>query len=292
MKFNISFNAPTLPDKFYLTKYNWKFIEDNIDETDKEFFSSVNYSFLEWKDGVRHGSCFVAAHGLIIDYDNKGNVITTIDEIKQFLAGLDVNYIIANSKSHTPEVPRYHILFPFENKVTSADTYSALMHNFMAMLPGQPDGSVHDTARFMGYTPKEKLVEYHCVEGKFFVDQLIIPNKTEEKKIVREHKKELKTLSSAKGNGYNKPWKCTDELLELIVDEHKHIINCPLECNAHEKGKDQNKSAFVNFNEKSDNWYIYCSVCSPALNGGKVFWMKKDIEFIEKYLLKTTKESK
>lgn len=292
MKFNISFNAPTLADGFNKMKYNWKFIEDDIEECDKEFFYSVNYSQIEWKDGIRHGSCFQAAHGMTIDYDNKGEVITSIPEIKQYLSELNVNYLIVNSKSHTPERPRYHILFPFLNKITNPTTYSALVQTFIDQLPGEPDGCVFDTARFMGYTPEEKLVEWHFVEGTYYIDQIIIPNKLEEKKIVKEHKQKITEIKKAiKYNGSN-VWEYTDDLMPLLRTESKHVIKCPLAHNAHSHGVDRTKSAFLNYSEKSENWYIFCSVCSPALNGGGVFWMKKDMNFYEQYILNTTKESK
>ena len=72
--------------------------------------------------------------------------------------------------------------------------------------------------------------------------------------------------------------------MPLVRTETKHVIKCPLEHNAHAHGVDRTKSAFLNYSEKSDNWYIYCSVCSPALNGGGVFWMKRDVKFIKAYL--------
>lgn len=277
----LSVNHPTkTPEEHQLNAHKgWVFME--VQNIEAPFFTNFNYSFINWEGGTRNGTNFISACGVIIDYDD-GSI--TAEEVKQWLDFNNVNYIIVNSKSHKPEHHKIHVLLPFSKEITNKDTYKAYVFTAMEMLPGTPDGCVHDVGRFMGYTPPEKLQIYYDKFDGIYFDKFTAPTADSKKAMVKKHKLSVDTVSNEfrKNDPLKGKWIATDELIPLIADKQKHIINCPLNYN-HKHGWDRNESAYLDYSPKSKNWYIGCSACNQ-LNGGKVFWLKNDSEFLKKLL--------
>jgi len=276
----ISINHPTKsPDEHAIYAANgWIYM--TLNDVDSDLFTNFNYSFIHWENGTRKEKCFLSSAGVIVDYDD-GSI--TADEVKQWLDENNINYIIVNSKSHKPEHHKIHVLLPFSKEVKDIQLYKAYVYTAMKTLPGTCDGCVHDGARFMGYTPKDKLQVFFIKSDGIYFDKFTTPNYDSKREIVNNHKQHLKSASKEfrKNTPMGGKWICSDELLPLVATKSKHILNCPLNYE-HKHGRDLNQSAFLDYNEKNKNWYIFCSVCSNEKNGGRVFWMLNDLNFAKR----------
>jgi len=276
---SLNVGTTTHEDHAIFSRDNWMWYE--AEHLSYELFTEYNYSFIHWAKGTRLSSNFVESYGVIIDYDD-GSV--TAEEIRDFLLEKNISYLILNSKSHRPDHHKFHVLLPFSKAISNPDIYQAYVFAAMELLPGTCDGVVKDLARFMGVTPKNKLQVYYQHYGNSF-DVVVAPSSKQQKAIVQRHN-EVRKEKSANFKcqvAFGGKWTATDDLIQLMADKQKHIISCPLNY-GHKHGEDRTPSAYIDYSEKSNNWYIYCSVCSD-LNGGRAFWMMpRDIRVTKKIL--------
>ncbi|NQV36488.1 MAG: hypothetical protein HQ509_00605 [Candidatus Marinimicrobia bacterium] len=206
-----------------------------------ELLKQKNYSFIIWKGGNRKSANFSSAQGTVIDVDNGLTIQEAIDRLK--VQGL--NYIIIPSKSHTAEKHRFHCILFFDKPVYSRTTYQKIATQVITKMFPEADGSVTDAARFIYGSPQDaETSEYY--EGH-----------------------DLNTISSGP------LWDNTLEIKTsagetVVVNELKEKTACY--CPFH---SDSNPSAFIEYSEASNNWYIRCSTCDET------FWMEKTSTPIE-----------
>ena len=80
-----------------------------------------NFSAIKWKGGSRKGSNFLYATGFTADVDTG----LSIHEAEERLKRAGLNFVLAPSKSHTPEQHKFHVLLPFSHRVWGS-SYSAI----------------------------------------------------------------------------------------------------------------------------------------------------------------------
>ncbi len=207
------------------------------------FMVKNNYSTIQWENGSRHKDNFMVSIGTTGDYDfGKKSIL----EVHGDLKAKGINHVIIPSKSHTEEHPRFHVLILFDVPVYSKSTYKQIALKMIDELFPDSDKSVADAGRFIFGSPDNaNAVSYW--EGSNY------------------------TISNIDGL-----WDSTlllrdsDDVMKLAREfEQKSPIYCPF----HE---DSNPSAFIDYSEKSDNWYIHCSSC------GQTFWMLKEESHLER----------
>ena len=191
-------------------------------------FKTHNYSTIIWRDGQRHGDNFDHATGFVIDID-KG---LSIEAAEARLQQLKLNYVIIPSKSHTPENHRFHILLFFNYPVYAVNTYKKISNHIASELFPEMDESTLDAARFLFGSPDHVKVssvydgeDYDVLEmGEIWDGALVVIDSKGQKIRVSEIKE-------------------------------KTSIFCPFH-------NDNNHSAFIEYSEKSDNWFIRCTACA------------------------------
>lgn len=235
----------SLHEKDYDADHN-KFLESKTVQVKDllELVKSKNYSLITWINGRRKEKYFECATGFTIDVDE----VLSLEEARECLDDKGYNYIIATSKSHSQQKDKYHILLFFSNPVYSVKAYKAINQKIHTTLFPESDHQVLDAARFIFGSPNDAIVEYNF-DGKGF-------------------------NVLAEDGLWNKS-------LEIITDDNETVTvddldgKTPCYCPFHD---DSNPSAFVNYNEKSNNWYISCSTC------GETLWMEKEIDNLESVL--------
>jgi hypothetical protein len=208
-----------------------------------QYLTQHNYSTIHWNNGSRLEKNFIKAVGFVGDYDSGKR---TIQEVHDDLVSQQLNHLIIPSKSHTPELHKFHVVLPFEHPIFSAEGYKKIAdHIIKNILPGSDD-QVADAARYI-YGSKDDADSTVFWDG----DDLQVA-------------------------GLADIWNRSTEILDkdsvpiTISDvSGKAAIYCPF----HE---DSNPSAFVDYSEKSSNWYIHCSSC------GETFWMEQDKSHLER----------
>jgi len=199
-------------------------------------FKSKNYSTIKWRDGNRKESNFLSSAGFIVDIDNGLSIHDAETRLKKH----KLNYIIAPSKSHTPEKHRYHIILFFNQTVRSINTYKKIAKHFTSELFPESDPNVTDGARYIYGSPDSVSIS-SWFEGDYFdVD-----------KFGELWDSSLEFINSD-----------DDTLTVGDLDESDKIkIHCPFH-------DDSSPSAFIQYSDKSKNWFIFCSSCNQT------FWME------------------
>src|SRR5690349_21460027 len=109
-------------DKNYEPAQNTQFTVGTFKPTELEnVFKTTNYSPIQWSNGTRAQDNFIAAAGFMVDIDDKQNI--TIDEALRRLKEHNLNYALVTSKSHTPQVNRFHVFLPFDRFVRTRADY-------------------------------------------------------------------------------------------------------------------------------------------------------------------------
>lgn len=207
----------------------------------KEIFTSHNYSPITWSYGKRKKKNFIKASAFCLDFD-KG---MTIEEAEKILNANDLNYALVTTRSHRTEAHRFRVLVPFARYVVNVAQYLSTAHGIDHLFGDKCDKAVFDAARFYFASPKDAYYS-ECWDGKDFEP---VEEKPEDSANL-DWDDNLKVITAD-----NK------EMLAVNIKE-KTSIHCPFH-------KDDNPSAFIDYNNDSDNWFIYCSSCN------KTFWKKK-----------------
>ncbi len=219
----------------------------------EDLFKNFHYTPIIWENGRRLGGNFLSSTGFIVDMDDG---FTCNDAIKR-LRSNNLNYALITSKHHQiskngqPAVDRFHIFIPFSEKVIDPEKYKVIVQNILAQLFPESDFSVRDIARFMFASPDNAFYDAYWEGDNLSISQ-------------------YSSISDSElGSGVERLSSTWDDNLSLKLSDGEEIkaseingkvgIHCPF----HE---DDNPSAFVDFSDKSSNWFIYCSSC------GKTFW--------------------
>ncbi|MZH03560.1 MAG: hypothetical protein F3745_09260 [Nitrospinae bacterium] len=177
------------------------------------------------------------------DYDSGEH---TIQEVHDDLKIKGINHLIIPSKSHKAEHHKFHVVIPFDVPIYSVKTYKAIASKIVEeILPGS-DPSVTDAARYI-YGSPENVDAVSFWAGKNF---------------------EAKSQDGL-WDGALELEDATGTMRVASEFDKKTAIYCPF----HE---DSNPSAFIEYSEKSDNWFIHCSAC------GETFWMEKEESYLDR----------
>jgi len=208
-----------------------------------DFLIKHNYSPIHWQNGSRKEANFLKATGFVGDFDSGDN---TIQDVHDDLMSRGLNHLIIPSKSHTAEHHKFHVVLPFEHPILSKAAYKYIAeHIVREILPGS-DPAVTDAARYI-YGSREGVDVVQFWDG-----------------------------ADINGADITSIWDQDSTLLDkdgnqvLVSDiETKTAIYCPFH-------DDSNPSAFIDYSQKSDNWYIHCSSC------GSTFWMQVGKSHLER----------
>lgn len=223
-------------DKTYQASKNAWFKTETVKiKTLPDILISNNYSLINWHGGKRLAVNFKFATGFVADIDEG----LTISDAQSRLDRQGLNYILVPSKSHTAEQHRFHIILFFSHPVFSSMAYEKIGKEIVSKMFPESDSSVTDSARFIFGSPKSVSITTNFNGNNINV-------------MVYDH---LWT-SSLEINIANGDW--------VTIDECEGHTSCY--CPFHE---DSNPSAFVDYSDQSNNWYISCSTC------GETLWMEK-----------------
>ena len=208
-----------------------------------DYLTKHNYSTIHWQNGSRKEANFVKAIGFVGDFDSGER---TIQDVHDDLISKGINHHIIPSKSHTVKHHRFHVVLQFDHPVYSVSAYKTIAdHIVRVILPGS-DPAVTDAARYI-YGSRDD------VDSTFYW---------------KGHDIKVSELTEI--------WSRDTEILDkdstpmtVLSIKAKTSIYCPF----HE---DSNPSAFVDFSQDSNNWYIHCSSCAET------FWMQQDKSHLER----------
>jgi len=207
------------------------------------FLTMHNYSFIFWNGGIRNEANFLKALGFTGDNDQPK---LPIPEAHDRLIKLGINHIIIPSKSHTAHHHRYHIIIFFDVPVFSAKTYKKIAEEIVRELLPESDPSVTDAARYI-YGSPDNIDAVSYLEGENY-------------KISNEDGLWDSSLEIEDNTG-------------ALKVAHEFEGKTPIFCPFHE---DSNPSAFIDYSEKSNNWFIRCSACDQT------YWMLKEQSHLER----------
>jgi hypothetical protein len=129
-----------------------------------------DWSPIVWKQGQRKKDNFQSCELLVLDVDNDGDAIFTIEAAKNYLEQHGLAYIIAPSRSHQKEKggkvrDRFRIIIPLEEPILAAEAYEEFYVNITEELDGigvVVDNSCKDGGRFFFASPN---VYSECFDG-------------------------------------------------------------------------------------------------------------------------------
>lgn len=197
-----------------------------------------NFSTIKWRGGSRKGKNFLYATGFTADVDTG----LSIHEAQERLEQAGLNYVLAPSKSHTPEQHKFHVLLPFSHRVWSPSTYQNIAKHISGeILPGS-DRAVTDTARFIYGSPDHTDITTNFGDKNIDVTKF---GPLWDSSLM---------ITTARGV----------EIKAVDLD-----IKTPIHCPFH---ADESPSAFVDYAKDSRNWYIHCTACDKT-----TFWMEKQV---------------
>ena len=224
--------APKNYDASKSVKFEWKEVRfKDLESTLKQY----NYSLIKWKDGIRDGANFQYSDGFVIDIDKD----LSIPDAEAKLKSHNLNYFLIPSKSHTPQLHKYHILIFFNYRVYIKRAYKNIAAHIINDVFPECDPAVKDAGRFIFGSPDNVKVS-SCFQGEDFD--------------VLEHDAIWdNSLALTKSSG--------NAIYPTQIDK-KTSIYCPFH-------QDNTPSAFINYSKKSKNWYISCSACLET------FWMQR-----------------
>lgn len=201
-----------------------------------ELITKYNYSLINWIGGERCGNYFKSASGFIVDIDEG----LTIDDAQQRLDNQNLNYIIIPSRSHTAELHKFHILLFFSHPIYASNAYEGVADKIKEDLFPELDTNTLDGARFAYGSPKN-FPSINCFTGENY------------NTLEFDHLWTSSTeINTAKGG-----------LITAYETNGHTSCYCPF----HE---DSNPSAFIDYSEESENYFIHCSAC------GHTFWMQEE----------------
>jgi hypothetical protein len=209
-----------------------------------EVFTSNNYSPIIWAHNYRNQSNFQSAKGFCLDIDKD----LTIKDAESILQKENLNYALITTKSHTVENNRFRIFIPFSHKVHTLSNYQAAAHKVDELFGSKCDPNVFDGARFLFGSPKNAYYSSYWNGKDFDVSDFL--------------GLDLSTVSQGDWDNNLVVVDARGESTPVNQITRKTAIRCPFH-------QDANPSAFIEYSEKSENWFIHCSTC------GKTFWKIK-----------------
>lgn len=199
-----------------------------------------NYSPIIWAGDYRSSANFEYATGFCVDIDQDGNLEKSI----AFLADKGWNYALSTTKRHTADLHRYRILLPFSRRVLTLADYKRIAREISTSHFPNNDPNVLDGARQLYHSPPDAFQRIEWARFHYDVD---LPLRVEDGKA---------NVSDA--------WPTTLEVtmadgrtLSASAVSTKEAINCPFH-------DDESPSAFIQYSEKSENWFIFCSSCKAT----------------------------
>ncbi len=250
--------APATQDASLATKFKSENVKVNNLE---EILKSHNYSLINWKtddstdiyNRYRKSENFESASGYIVDIDDG----LTIDDAKDKLDSLGLNYVMITSKSHQvvkkdkPAIDRFHIIVPFNKPLKSKEKYQAVFGYFAAIFPSI-DSSTRDLARFYFASPNDSICVSNLDNNYLDVDEI-------------KTSWNLKEISKKIHRNY---WEF-DPSMEITLANGKSITASeitskkPCYCPKPEH-EDNTPSAFIDYVKDQDKHMIYCSSCDSV----------------------------
>jgi hypothetical protein len=209
-------------------------------------FKSNNYSPIVWRDHYRKSDNFSYATGFCLDIDNG----MTIDAAEAILKDKNLNYALITTRSHTSSAHRFRILIPFNKKLYTYTRYNVAAVSIDKVFGFVCDKRVFDGGRQLYGSPDDACYSA-CWTGNDF-------DVTDFTGI------DLSFVSSGHGD-----W--DDNLIVTNKDGKKVSVKdikekTQIYCPWHD---DKHSSAFMQYADQRDNWFIHCSSCD------KTFWKTK-----------------
>jgi len=188
----------------------------------------------------------------MVDYD--GSI--SINEGIARLNGLGLKYLLITSKSHTPEVEKFHILLFYDRLITNPEQHRKIIRYFYEKHFWDGDPSVKDLGRFFMGSPKDATVKINN-DGSNINTRGILD--------IMEFQLEP-DLEISLANGKT-----------VLLDDIKEKTSC--QC-PHPNHDDTNPSAFIDMNDKGLR-YCHCSSCDWTWweKEEKHNWDKKNKDF-------------
>jgi hypothetical protein len=207
---------------------------------------SHNYSPIHWADNYRSAKNFCKAVGFCLDID--GTMI--IEDALAKLSQLNLNFALVTTKSHSELSHRFRVLIPFNRSLLTYENYKKAATALDVTFGSICDLKVFDGARQLYGSPDEALYYENWSGVDFDVTPFLGID--------------LSQVRTGIGDWSDStPLKTAEEKIVFVGNlDEKTSIYCPF----HE---DTSPSAFVEYAENSNNWFVYCSAC------GKTFWKTK-----------------
>ena len=210
----------------------------------RRVFTCHNYSPIVWEKNHRAGINFLRANGFCPDLDHG----LTIEQAREKLKRLNLNYALITSRSHTPEAHRFHVLIPFNRRVLSLTDYKRIVDKLTSDHFPTSDPKVKDGARQLYASPEDAYFEAYWTGNDYDVDERTDPGKT---LAVTDSWTEKLWVKDKKG---------------LLIRASAISAKTPIHCPVHQ---DNSPSAFIEYSNSSGNYFIHCSSCN------KTYWMEK-----------------
>jgi len=174
----------------------------------------------------------VFASGLMVDYDGS----LSINESIARLNALGLKYLLITSKSHTPEVEKFHILLFYDRLITNTEQHRKIIRYFYEKHFWDGDPSVKDLGRFFMGSPKDAIVRINNYGSNINTRGIL--------DIMEFQLQPDLGISLANGK-------------TVLLDDIKEKTSC--KC-PHPNHDDANPSAFIDVNDKGLR-YCHCSSC-------------------------------
>ena len=217
----------------------------------EEILTSHNYSPIIWNQNYRLSANFAYAVGFCMDIDNG----MTIEDAEVILNHNNLNFVLITTKSHNADAHRFRVFIPFNKNINTFAQYLTAAHAINGLLGSKCDPKVFDGARQLYGSPVGSYFNSCWTGNDFDVTPYIGID--------------LSSVSSGAGD-----W--NDNL--IVRDKNGKEISVKditgktaIYCNWHD---DHNPSAFIDYNKKSENWFIHCS--SSKCN--KTYWKTKKVK--------------
>jgi hypothetical protein len=218
-------------------------------------FKSHNYSPIHWSGNYRLAKNFIKAVGFCLDIDDG----MTIDEALIILKQHNLNFALVTTRSHKSEKHRFRILIPFNQFILSLEHYKRSAQALNELFSAKCDSTVFDGARQLFGSPDDAIYYDNWSGVDFEVTSFISNDNSLD---ILPH------LNIEKGGKEQITDSWDDSTVLKRADGHNLYGNeitekTRLFCPFH---KDETPSAFADYSEKSNNWYIHCKSC------GQTFW--------------------
>ena len=220
--------------------YNGNVVKYGVAGTDvkdlEEVFKKNNYSTIHWMDDYADSKNFKKAVGFVVDIEDSITIDVAVARLQQH----NLNYALITSKSHTPEAHRFHVLIPYNRPVYTLQDYGRALNKVISDIFPEADKNTLDGARRIYGSPDDAAFQAAWDKQDFNIDGSDIS--------ISDSWNDELTVTTRQG----------DKIKAGTITTKTQTL-CPWH-------DDTNHSAFIEYSDKSDNWYIRCSACN------KTFW--------------------